>query len=88
MMINHKLQLKEGVSYLKQVREAAKLSQEDLARKIGVTSKTIYRWEAGKFGVHLTASQWKILHKELFEPLAIGIYDIPDDLGAPYAKSA
>ena len=88
MMINHKPQLKEGVSYLKQVREAVKLSQEDLARKIGVTSKTVYRWEAGKFAVHLTASQWKTLHKEIFEPLNIGIYDIPDDLGAPYVEAA
>lgn len=87
-MINHELHLLEGVSYLKQLREAVKLSQEDLARKMGVTAKTVYRWEAGVYSVNLSSQQWKVLHKEIFIPLGINVLDLPDDLGAPYIKVA
>lgn len=87
-MINHELQLKEGVSYFKQLREAVELSQEDLARKMGVTAKTVYRWEAGENSVSLNAYQWKVFHELILIPLNISVFDLPNDLGAPYIRAA
>ncbi len=87
-MINHELHLVEGVSYLKQLRQSMHMSQEEMARLIGVSSKTVYRWEAGVHTVNLTSLQWKNLYKEILVPLNINILDLPDDLGAPYVKTA
>ncbi len=87
-MINHELQLKKGVSYLKQLREAVDISQESFARKMGVSTKTVYRWEAGVYSVNFSGSQWKVFCKEVLFPLGIDVLDIPDDLGAPYVEIA
>lgn len=87
-MINHKLEILEGVSYLKQIREKAKLTQQDLASKLGVAERTISRWETGTSPAALTAYQWKTLYKEVLSPLGIDFLDVPDDLGAPYIKAA
>jgi DNA-binding XRE family transcriptional regulator len=35
-------------SHLKKLREELEMSQEDLARELGVSSQTISRWELGK----------------------------------------
>ena len=39
---------------IKEIREKLKLTQTDLADKIGVTLMTIYRWETGKSKPHKT----------------------------------
>lgn len=50
---------------LKQLRERAKLSQENLARLVGVSSKTISNWERGISVASLTIPQTKVLCEAL-----------------------
>lgn len=87
-MINHKHDFVEGVSYLKQLRKKLKLTREQFAYKVGTTSSTIYRWESGKANVSFSTGQWKKFHHEVLTPLNMTVDDLPDDLGAPYVKSA
>jgi transcriptional regulator with XRE-family HTH domain len=87
-MINEKLNLVEGVSFLRQLRETLGLTREQFAVKIGTTGSTVYRWETGRHPVSFSSRQWKNFHKEVLEPLGLDVYDLPDDLGAPYRISA
>ncbi|WGV23689.1 helix-turn-helix domain-containing protein [Halotia branconii] len=87
-MINEKPNFVEGVSFLRQLREALNLTREQFAVKIGTTGSTVYRWETGRHPVSFNSRQWKSFHKEVLEPLGINVYDLPDDLGAPYKMSA
>lgn len=87
-MIKANIQLIEGVSFLKQLREALDLSREQFAMKIGTTASSVYRWETGKATISFTSLQWKNFHREVLEPLEINVYDLPDDLAAPYIPKA
>lgn len=87
-MIKENIQLIEGVSFLKQVREALELSREQFAAKIGTTGSSVYRWETGKATISFTSLQWKNFHREVLEPLKLDVYELPDDLGAPYSPKA
>lgn len=55
------------------------MSQEDLARELGVSSQTVSRWELGKNVPTFTVQQMKALDRLL---LSIGksISDLPDRL--------
>jgi transcriptional regulator with XRE-family HTH domain len=62
-------------STLKQLREQAGLSQEALARLVGVSSKTVSNWERGTNVASLTVPQMKAL----CEALGVALNDLPDD---------
>ena len=66
-------------SHLKKLREELEMSQEDLARSLGVSSQTISRWELGKNVPTFTVKQMKALEK-LLASIGRSIGDLPDNL--------
>ena len=66
--------MSDSVSGLKKLREKAGLSQEALARLIGVTAKTVSNWERGVSLASLTIPQVKILCKALH----VTLDELPD----------
>ena len=66
-------------SHLKKLREELEMSQEDLARELGVSSQTISRWELGKNVPTFTVKQMKALEK-LLASIGRSISDLPDNL--------
>ncbi|MEG4249059.1 helix-turn-helix transcriptional regulator [Microcoleus sp. Pol10D4] len=66
-------------SHLKKLREELEMSQEDLARELGVSSQTISRWELGKNVPMFTVKQMKALEK-LLASIGKSIGDLPDNL--------
>lgn len=60
---------------LKQLRDRAGLSQETLARLVGVSGKTISNWERGISVASLTVAQMKVL----CEALGVTLGELPDD---------
>ena len=73
-MIEEK-QTKEGESTLKQLRERASLTQEELARRCGIPVRTYQRWETGETEARPSVRQIKALCRELKIP----IEDLPDE---------
>jgi transcriptional regulator with XRE-family HTH domain len=69
----------ESESLLKKLREEAGLSQEGLARIIGVASATISRWERGASPAMMTVPQMKALCKVFGK----SIEELPDEFGPP-----
>jgi transcriptional regulator with XRE-family HTH domain len=67
----------EPESEFKKLRERAGLSQEALARQIGVTSKTVSNWERGVSPASLTIPQIKALCRAL----NVTLEELPDRLG-------
>lgn len=63
---------------LREMRERVNLSQEGLARLIGVSSKTISNWERGIGAASLTIPQTKAL----CEALGVTLKDLPDDFSS------
>ena len=63
---------------LKRLRERVGLSQDELARCIGVTSKTVSNWERGISLASLTVPQLKALCKAL----QVSLEELPDDFSA------
>ncbi|NJO39686.1 MAG: helix-turn-helix transcriptional regulator [Cyanobacteria bacterium CRU_2_1] len=68
---------KEFESELKKLREQAGLSQEALARLIGVTSKTVSNWERGISPATMTVPQIKAL----CQALGVTLDELPDHFG-------
>jgi putative transcriptional regulator len=68
---------KAGESPLKQLRDRAGLTQEELARRCGVPLRTYQRWEAGETVARPTVPQVKALCRELEIP----IEELPDEFG-------
>lgn len=66
-----------GDSELKRLREATGLSQEALARLVGVTSKTVSNWERGTNPASLTVPQMKAL----CQALGVTLEELPDWFG-------
>ncbi|MEG3906601.1 helix-turn-helix transcriptional regulator [Microcoleus sp. w2-18bC1] len=64
---------------MKKLREELEMSQEDLARELGVSSQTISRWELGKNVPTFTVKQMKALEK-LLASIGKSISDLPDNL--------
>lgn len=72
--------IQEGESALKAIREAAGLTQQELAVRLDTTVTTISRWENGRSGVTLTIPQIKAL-QELLNEIGVPLSSLPDDLG-------
>jgi DNA-binding transcriptional regulator YiaG len=60
-------------SVLRELRENKQLSRESLASIMGVTSKTIQRWEGEDKELSLTANQWL----KLCNTLGVRFTEIP-----------
>jgi DNA-binding XRE family transcriptional regulator len=63
---------------LRQVRERLGMTQEEFAKELGTTSRTIRRHEKGEH-IRLSLGQIKRL-KELLEQAGMSIDDLPDDI--------
>ena len=68
-------------SPLKKLREELGMSQEDLARKIGTSARTISRWETGESVPSFTIAQMKALDALLMEH-GKALKDLPDSFAA------
>lgn len=76
-------QAKESETSLKQLRERAGLTQEELARRCGIPLRTYQRWETGETAARPNIRQIKALCKELNIP----IEDLPDDFAPRRSQS-
>ena len=83
MLNENQLDSEKGESPLKRLREAVGLTQEELARRIGVSSKTISNWERGAFPARFNLPQIKALCREL----RCNLEDLPDDFGPLRSQS-
>ncbi len=70
----------ERESPLKRLREELGLSQEEFARIIGTSVRTVGRWEAGVSMATFTVPQMKALVR-LLTSSGKSLEDFPDDLG-------
>ncbi len=76
-------QAKEGESTLRQLRERAGLTQEELARRCGIPVRTYQRWETGETTARPSVRQIKALCRELNIP----IEDLPDEFAPRRSQS-
>ncbi len=76
-------QAKEGESTLRQLRERAGLTQEELARRCGIPVRTYQRWETGETEARPSVRQIKALCRELKIP----IEDLPDEFAPKRSQS-
>ncbi len=74
----HMTSSQSGQVNFKQLREQAGLSQEALARVIGVSSKTVSNWERGISVASLTVPQMKTL----CDSLNVTLDNLPDDFSS------
>jgi putative transcriptional regulator len=74
-----------GESPLKQLRDELDMSQEDFGRTIGVSVRTVSRWEAGVNVPSFTISQLKALDR-LLASIGKTIQDLPDSF-APITET-
>ncbi|MBE9119052.1 helix-turn-helix transcriptional regulator [Lusitaniella coriacea LEGE 07157] len=80
-MKSRKIKFKDGESALRQIRQAlGKISQEEFARRIGTTVRTVSRWEKGDATPTFTIDQVKNLKREI-ESIGLTIEDLPSQLG-------
>ncbi|MFQ3618990.1 MAG: helix-turn-helix transcriptional regulator [Cyanobacteriota bacterium] len=68
-------------SPLKKLREEFGMSQEEFARHIGTSARTISRWETGDSVPSFTIAQMKALYA-LLETHGKNIKDLPDCFAA------
>jgi transcriptional regulator with XRE-family HTH domain len=68
---------------LKALREMlGDISQEELARRIGVSLGTVGRWERGQHPATLTLTQIKSLTREL-RSVGLDVENLPDEITQP-----
>jgi putative transcriptional regulator len=66
-------------SALRKLREELNMSQENLARELGISIQTVSRWESDKNVPTLTVQQMKVLDR-LLKSISKSIGDLPDHL--------
>jgi Predicted transcriptional regulator len=82
-MKKNKNQISSGEeSPLKMIREQLDLSQEQFARLIGVSSKSVSNWERGVTPASLGIAQIKALDR-LLRSKGLSIQGLPDNFGPP-----
>jgi DNA-binding XRE family transcriptional regulator len=81
---------KEFESPLMRFRLLRRMTQQELADELGVSSTTIRNWESGRAVPNLTIPQVK----KLCQVLEVNLEDLPDDFGpqpihdsSPFAKT-
>jgi DNA-binding XRE family transcriptional regulator len=67
----------EYESPLMRLRTLRRMTQQDLADSLGVSTQTISNWETGQTKPKLTLSDWRKLAKVL----GVSIDELPDDFG-------
>ncbi len=81
MMIKRRTTSEDGGnSPLKALRAELGMSQEDFGRSIGVSARTVSRWEAGDTLPTFTISQMKALD-QLLRSKGKTIQELPNDFG-------
>jgi putative transcriptional regulator len=78
-MIKKKQQSDQPESPLKALRRRAELTQEQLARLLGVSTRAVQAWEKGEYQPTLTIPQVKTLCRVL----NCNLEDLPDDFSTP-----
>lgn len=76
-------QAKEGESTLRQLRQRAGLTQEELARRCGIPVRTYQRWETGETEARPSVRQIKALCRELKIPIEA----LPDEFAPKRSQS-
>ncbi|AFZ08978.1 MULTISPECIES: helix-turn-helix domain-containing protein [unclassified Microcoleus] len=71
-----------GESPLKKLRDELGMSQEEFARQIGTSVRTVSRWEAGDNVPTFTIAQMKALANFL-RSRGLTLDDLPDRFGPP-----
>ncbi|HAX79271.1 MAG TPA: XRE family transcriptional regulator [Cyanobacteria bacterium UBA11372] len=80
-MVKRRKALEEaGESPLKKLREEFGMSQEEFARAIGTSARTVSRWEAGDNIPTFTIAQMKALDR-LLRSRSKTLEDLPDEFG-------
>ncbi len=69
----------EVESPLKALRAILGFTQEEFAHLIGVSVRTVSRWERGDNKASFTPGQWKVLMAEMAR-VNLSIENLPDDL--------
>lgn len=70
-----------GESPLRKLREELGMSQEEFARQIGTSARTISRWEVGDSVPTFTIAQMKALD-QLLRARGKSLNDLPDQFAA------
>jgi DNA-binding XRE family transcriptional regulator len=78
-MVKKKREIDRPESPLKLLRKRAQLTQEQLAKLLGVSTRAVQAWEAGEYQPTLTIPQIKVL----CQALNCSLEDLPDQLGTP-----
>lgn len=73
---------KNSESQLKQLREQAGFTQEELSRRCGIPLRSYQRWESGESAARPNIPQIKALCREL----KISIEQLPDQFGPASAE--
>ena len=69
-------QLPENDSPLRELREKANLTQEQLSVRLKVSTSTLRRWENGDVEPAMTHEQWE----EFCDAVGVSFYDLPKKL--------
>jgi DNA-binding XRE family transcriptional regulator len=78
-MVKKKRETDAPESPLKVLRRKVQLTQEQLAKLLGVSTRAVQAWEGGEYQPSLTIPQIKALCRAL----NCSLEDLPDEFGTP-----
>jgi len=67
---------------IKSIRESVGLTQEQFAKRLGVSERSVRRWETGEREPLLTFAQSRIL-VQIIEEAGLKVDDLPEELSKP-----